>query len=67
MKHNMARFMRQIPVLEFHYRRVIVIRRGAQSVSPKKNTLKSGKLRTVDSLVLHQVIWPHEIVYAVVG
>ena len=30
---------------------------------PKKKTLKSGKVRTDDSAVLHKVVWPHKVVY----
>ena len=33
----------------------------------KKNTLKSGKLKTADSLVLHPVVWQHQMLYTMVG
>ena len=33
----------------------------------KKRLLKSGKLRTADSMVLHKVTWPNELVYMSAG
>ena len=30
---------------------------------PRKKALKSRKLQTTDSSVLHKVVWPHEVVY----
>ena len=33
----------------------------------KNNTLKSGKLRTDYSSVLHKVVWSHELVYTTAG
>ena len=31
---------------------------------PRKKQLRSGKLRRSDSVVLHKVTWPHELVYS---
>ena len=68
VRDNVAKQMRQILVLE-----VSTIDKHSLSeeelipMYPKKNALKSGKLRTVDSLVLHRVVWPHAMVYMVMS
>ena len=36
-------------------------------LEPKWKTLKSVTLRMADSSVLHKVVWPHEVVYTVMG
>ena len=35
--------------------------------TPEKKALKSGKIRTADSSVLHKAIWPYEVVYTATG
>ena len=32
-----------------------------------KRLFKSGKVCTADTLVLHKIIWPHELVYTAKG
>ena len=62
----MAHCIWQIPVLE-----VSTGDDGSSSeeepapIAQKQNALKSGKLRSVDYLVLHRVIWLHDMVYTV--
>ena len=33
----------------------------------RKRGLKSGKIRTADTTVLHKIIWPYEVVYTSTG
>ena len=55
--------MRQIPILEVSSRDESSLEEELIAIPTKKKTLKSGKLRTADSLILHRIVWLHEMVY----
>ena len=63
MREKVARRMRQVPVLE-----VSSSDEGSAedeeliTSHTKKKPLKSGKLRTANSPVLHHVMWLHQLV-----
>ena len=60
--------MRQLPVLEISSTDERLLEdEGLVSTCNRKKQLKSGKLRTAASLVVHRVVWAHELVYTAEG
>ena len=60
--------IRQLPVLEVSSTDESSPKdEGAVSTHNHKKQLKPCKLRTADLLVVHRVLWPHELVYTAEG
>ena len=60
--------MKQLPVLEVSSTDEGSLEdEGLISTHNHMKQLKSGKLKTTNSLIVHCVVWPHELVYTAKG
>ena len=63
VRAQVANHMRGAPMMDFITSDEDPESGEKATTAPRKKALKSGKIRTTNSSVLHKVIWPHEVVY----
>ena len=64
---EVAHMMQQAPALDIDSTEKESVIEKETTHRPRKKQLQSGKLRSADTIIVHKVTWPHELVYTVSG
>ena len=67
VREKVVHRMQQVPTLDIDSTEEKSVSEEEITPRPKKRKLKSGKLRTANTTIVHKVTWPHELVYRVSG